>query len=120
MRWLPLVLRLALNLKYMSIYAYRPVCQSGIISLPSQRTPTDYTHWISPQSGLQVEYVEKLYSMLAKALPSPQHQCALYVDDMKIKSGLVFSKHTGCLVGFVDLGGENHNIKNITSTEMST
>ena len=58
--------------------------------------------------------------MLAKALPSPQHQCALSVDDMKIKSGLVFSKHTGCLVGFVDLGGENHNIKNITSTEMST
>ena len=38
-------------------------------------------------------------------------QCALSMDEMKIKSGLVFNQHTGCLVGFVDLGGVNHNIQ---------
>lgn len=31
------------------------------------------------------------------------------MDEMKIKSGLVFSKHTGNLVGFVDLGNVNHD-----------
>ena len=55
--------------------------------------------------------------MLAKALPSHQHQCALCVDEMNIKSGLVFNKHTGCLVGFVDLGNVNHDIQKIMSGE---
>ena len=104
----------------MSTSAYRAVRQSGIISLPSERTLTDYTHWISPHSGLQVEYVEKLHSMLTEALPSHQHQCALSMDEMKVKSGLVFNKHTGCLVGFVDLGGVNRDIQKITSSEEST
>ena len=117
MRWHPLVLRFALNLKYMSSSAYRAVRQSGIISLPSQRTLADYTHWTSPHSGLQVEYVDKLYSMLAEALPSHQHQCTLSMDEMKIKSGLVFSKHTGNLVGFVDLGNVNHDIEKVVCGE---
>ena len=117
MKWHPLVIRFALNLKYMSSSAYRAVRQSGIINLPSERTLTDYTHWTSPHSGLQVEYVEKLHSMLAEALPSHQHQCALSMDEMKIKSGLVFNKHTGSLVGFVDLGNVNHDIEMVIGGE---
>ena len=101
-------------LKYMSSSAYRAVRQSGIISLPSERTLTDYTHWTSPHSGLQVEYMEKLYSMLAEALPSHQHQCTLSIE---IKRGLVFSKHTGSLVGFVDLGSVNHDIEKVLGGE---
>ena len=114
MRWHPLVLRFALNLKYMSTSAYRAVRQSGIINLPSERTLSDYTHWISPHSGLQVEYVDKLHTMLAEALPSQQHQCTLSMDEMKIKSGLVFNKHTGSLVGFGDV---NRDIQKIISGE---
>ena len=117
MRWHPLVLRFALNLKYMSTSAYRAVRQSGIINLPSERTLSDYTHWISPHSGLQVEYVDKLHTMLAEAFPSQQHQCTLSMDEMKIKSGLVFNKHTGSLVGFVDLGDVNRDIQKIISGE---
>ena len=33
-----------------------------------------------------------------------QKKVALLIDEMKVKSGLVFSKSSGCLVGFVDLG----------------
>lgn len=51
MRWHPLVVRFALNLKYTSSSAYRAVRQSDVISLPSERTlsdshPLDYgTQW---------------------------------------------------------------------------
>ena len=107
----------ALNLKYMSTSAYRAVRQSGIINLPSERTLSDYTHRVSAHSGLQVEYVDKLHTMLAEALSSHQHQCALSMDEMKIKSGLVFNKHTGSLVGFVDLGDVNRDIQKIMSGE---
>ena len=59
MRWHPLVLRFALNLKYMSTSAYKAVRQSGIIRLPSERTLADYTHWSSPHAGVQLEYIER-------------------------------------------------------------
>lgn len=101
----------------MSCSAYRAVRQSGINGLLSERTLADYTHWTSPHSGLQVKYVDKLYSMLTEALPSHQHQCALSMDEMKIKSGLVFSKHTGNLVGFIDLGSVNHDIEKVIGGE---
>ena len=36
---------------------------------------------------------------------------ALSMDEIKIKSGLVFDKHSGCLIGFVDLGGANRDLE---------
>ena len=38
MRWHPLVVRFALNLKYMSTSAYKAVRQSGVMSVPSEHT----------------------------------------------------------------------------------
>ena len=35
------------------------------------------------------------------------------MDEMKIKSGLIFSKRTGSLVGFVDLGSANRDMKQL-------
>ena len=52
MRWHPLVLRFALNLKYMSTSAYKAMQQSGIIHLLSERTLSDYTHWSQPHTRL--------------------------------------------------------------------
>ena len=114
MRWHPLVLRFALNLKYMSTSAYKAVRQSGIIHLPSERTLSDYTHWSNPHTGVQLEYIEKLSTML-EDVPCGQRHCALLMDEMKIKSGLVFNKHSGTLVGFVDLGGVNRDIDHIVN-----
>ena len=48
MRWHPLIIRFALNLKYLSGTADRALCQSEVISLPSERTLSDYTHWTTP------------------------------------------------------------------------
>ncbi len=114
MKWHPLVIRFALNLNYMSTSAYRAVRQSGIINLPSERTISDFSHWASAQSGVQVELIERFKHMLESDVSSPaQHQCALSMDEMKIKSGLVFSKRTGSLVGFVDLGCANRDMERL-------
>ena len=59
MRWHPFMIRFALNLKYLSTSAYRAARLSGVINLPSERTLADYTHWSSPHSGIQLEFVEE-------------------------------------------------------------
>ena len=33
------------------------------------------------------------------------------MDEMKLKSGLVFNKHTGAFSGFVDLGSSNRDME---------
>ena len=36
-----------------------------------------------------------------------EKQIILLIDEIKIKSGLVYSKSTGCIVGFTELGDIN-------------
>ena len=115
MRWHPLVIRFALNLKYLSGTAYRAVRQSGMINLPSERTLSDYTHWTTPHTGVQLEFIERFQSLLEEEVPCGQHQCALSMDEMKLKSGLVFNKNTGALSGFVDLGSSNRDMEQAVS-----
>ena len=115
MKWHPVVIRFALNLRYMYTSAYQAVCQSGFINLPSERTLSDYTHWTSAHSGVQLEFIEHFKSILEDEVSSPQ--CALSMDEMKIKSGLVFSKRTGSLVGFVDLGSANRDMERLIADD---
>ena len=98
----------ALNLKYLSGTAYQALCQSGVISLPSL---SDYTHWTTPHPGIQLEFIEQLQSLLLVGVPCRQHHCDLSMNEMKIKSGLVFNKHTGSLSGFIDLGATSRDIE---------
>lgn len=110
------MVRFALNLKYLSTSAYRAARQSGAIHLPSERTLSDYTHWASPHSGVQLEFIEEFIRLL-QDVPSGQHHCAISMDEMKIKRGLVYDKHKGTLVGFTDLGSVNHDIEILMSDE---
>ncbi len=93
-KWHPLVIRFALNLKYLSSTAYRAVRESGIIKLPSERTLTDYTHWTTPHSGVQYEFVEHLKEILEAELLTKPYNVSLSMDEMKIKNSLVFNKKT--------------------------
>jgi len=44
-------------------------------------------------------------------VPCEQRQISLLIDEMKIKSGLVFNKHSGNLVGFADISSVNRDIE---------
>lgn len=104
------MIRFALNLKYLSTSAYKATRLSGAINLPSERTLADYTHWSKPHYGIQLEYIEEFKRLLCD-VKCEQHQCVLAMDEMKIKSGLVFDKHQGTLIGFTDLGTVNRDIE---------
>ena len=82
----------------------------------TERTLSDYTHWTTPHTGISLEFIEELVKMLDD-VPSGHNLCAISIDEMKIKSGLVFDKHSGTLVGFVDLGEVNRDIELLTKTE---
>lgn len=115
MRWHPLVIRFALNLKYVSSAAYRAVNSSGFIKLPSERTLADYTHWMTVTNGVQSEFIERFRLTLQKDTKHGQQHSALLMDEMKIRSGLVFKKSTGALVGFVDLGNVNADLEQLVA-----
>jgi hypothetical protein len=51
MRWDPLVIRWCLYLRHLSSSAYELLKDSGIVSLPSQRTLRDYTYYTTAASG---------------------------------------------------------------------
>ena len=117
MRWHPLVVRFALNLKYLSGTGYRAIHQCGIIHLPSERMLFDYTHWAQVHAGVQLEFVERFWSLLEQDVSCGHHHCAISMDEMKLNSGLVFSKHTGIRVGFVDLGSSNRDMELVVSQD---
>ena len=105
MKWHPLLIRFALNLKYASTSAYRAVQDSGLISLPSERTLRDYTHWTSIKDGPQVEVLQHIKKTIGMdEMSSPEKHFVLSMDEMKIRSGLIFKKNTGELVGYCSLG----------------
>ena len=95
----------------MSSSAYNTVARGGVINLPSERTLSDYTHWTSPHTGVQLEFIEEFKRLVEEEVKCGQYHCALSMDEMKIKSGLVFNKHTGGLCGFIDLGSANRDIE---------
>ena len=116
MRWHPLVIRFALSLRYASSTAYRTVTSSGLLSLPSERTLRDYTHWCAVQNGVHFPFIEKARKvMVQEGLSTEDKQFALIMDEMKIKQGLVYRKHTGELVGFCDLGTVNQELEELAN-----
>ena len=58
MRWHPLMIRFALNLRYLSSTAYRSV--RSFLALPSQRTLRDYTHVMKFDAGVSGDVVKRL------------------------------------------------------------
>ena len=119
MRWHPLVIRFALSLHYSSRAAYRTVTKSGFLSLPSERTLRDYSHWCTTQNGVNFNFLKQANKVLEQegVRSDDQSQYVLLLDEMKVKTGLVFSKNTGQLVGFSDLGSVNQDIEHLLSNK---
>ena len=117
MRWHPLIIRFALSLHYSSRAAYHMVTKSGFLSLPSERTLRDYSHWCTTQNGVNYDFLKQARKVLEQegVKSDDQRQYILLLDEMKVKTGLVFSKSSGELVGFSDLGSVNRDIENLLS-----
>lgn len=104
-RWHPVMIRWALNLKMISSAAYHAMRTSGFLKLPSERLLRDYTHIFEVKCGFQREMNQQLMAdAKVNELDETQKHVIIAFDEMHIKEDLVFSKHSGEVVGFVNLG----------------
>lgn len=110
-RWHPLMIKWCIYLRHQSSKAYETLRESGCIHLPSQRTLRDYTNCVKARAGFSTEVDHQL--MQAANLSSChewQKLTILLLDEMYIKEDLVYDKHSGRMVGFVDLGDVNNHL----------
>ena len=102
-RWHPLMIKWCIYLRHQSSKAYDTLRDSSCISLPSQRTLRDYSNAVKAGAGFSAEVDQQLIEA-SRLCTSPSYHCyvALLIDE--IKEDLVYNKHSGKLIGFVDVG----------------
>ena len=105
------MIRFCRYLRHQSNKAYETLRQSGIISLPSQRTLRDYSHAVKAEPGFS-KAVDQQLMLAAKVSTCPEWEkfVVVLMDEMYIKEDLVYNKHTGTLIGFVNLGDVNNHL----------
>lgn len=111
-RWHPLIVRWCLHLKLLSSAAYHSLRSTGFIKLPSERTLRDYTHWIQSGTGVQQEVTQQLLHEIAKIdMPEEVKQHIVVVcDEVRVKDGIVYDKHSCQVIGFTNLGDINSHL----------
>ena len=106
MRWHPMIIKWCLHLKTKSSAAYNALRDTGFIKLPSMRTLYNYSHFMQAGCGISVDALKHLRSELAEKDMlgnTYRNYIGLLIDEVKIKEDLVYDKHSGELIGFIDL-----------------
>ena len=106
MKWHPIMIRFCLYLHHKSSSAYELLRKSGVVRLPSGRTLRDYRQFSPEVSGFSNINDRQLRDMAARSRNSKY--VGLLIDKMHVKEGLVYSKATGAIVGFYDMGDLNN------------
>lgn len=102
----PGTIKWCLHLKFISSGAYHAIRNAGLITLPSEQTLRDYTHWIHADTGFMSEVDAQLVK--EASISEEKHRfLVLLWDEMKIKVELISDKHTCELVGFARVGRVN-------------
>jgi len=108
-RWHPLIIKWCLYLRHLSNKSYELLRNSGCIKLPSQRTLRDYTHYIKSQIGFSSE-IDRALVDAADLSKDHNKYVVLVMDEMFIKSDLVYDKHDGSLIGFINISNINNQL----------
>ena len=110
-----------LNLAAKSSSAYSDLrydCKTGngILVLPSLRTLRDYKNYIHPTRDFNPAIINDLRKKTVD-FSGPERFVTILFDEMKIQEDLVWDKHSGELIGFVDLGDINTNFATLKDVE---
>ena len=104
-RYHPMIIRFCLSLASKSKSAYEERRHSNILILPSTRTLVDCKNLIKPDTAFRKEIIDNLCE-ITKDYSNVERYIVLLFDEMKIRSNLVFNKHTEELT---DLGDPQIN-----------
>ena len=115
-RYHPMIIRFCLSLASKSASAYDELRNSNVLTLPSRRTLRDYKNAIKPSAGFNHEVVQELIN-ITSPLKDHQRYIVLSFDEIKIHEKLVFDKHSGQLIGYVDLGDPDLNYSTFKNTD---
>ena len=109
MRWRPAMIRFCLYIKNKSSVAYSSL--RTFINLPCDRTLFDYSH--KKMLVFSDTVIAKLITLCEKEnVFATDHKTiiGLLQDELKVKADLVYNKHTGDLIGFVNLDNIAHEL----------
>ena len=96
MRWHPLMIKWCLHLHHLSSSSYEALRKSGCLSLPSQRTLSDYTHYAKAAAGFSTAVDEQLIKASQVATCAAWKKCVFIImDEMHIREDLVYNKFSG-------------------------
>ena len=90
---------------------------SGVLILPCLRTLRDYKNYIRPKRGFNNEVDDELNKKTELFSESERYVTILF-GEMKIQEDVVWDKHTGELIGFVDLGDMKLNYATLLATHI--
>ena len=76
----------------------------------------DYKNYIRPQRGFNPGVVKELKAIV-KDFSDPERYVVMLIDEMKVQEDLVWDKHTGDLIGYVDLGDKEINCASLKNCE---
>ena len=87
MRWRPLLIHFALNIKYSSasVLVYHAIRDSGNLTF-TERTLRDYTHWVSTEASPKVQVTEHIKKTINLDEMSKSEKKVLGIDEMKVQS----------------------------------
>ncbi len=105
------MIKWCLYLRHHSSKAYETLRDSGCLVLPSQRTLRDYSNAVKAEAGFSSDVDWQLLQAAKLSMSKSYHALViLLLDEMHIREELVYDKHSGKLVGFVDLGDMNNHL----------
>ena len=91
MRWNPAIIRWCLYLHHRSSGCYSTLRNTGVISLPSERTLRDYRHFAPSVCGFSTATDLQFLDQVQQQKPAHLAKyVGLVIDEMYVKEGLVF------------------------------
>ena len=111
-RWHPLLFKWCLNLRIPSA-AYHNLCTSGMLLLRSERALHNYSNVVKSGDGFKMEVLEQLYNearMGQIEIPAHRQFVGIAVDEIYVKSDLVYDRHSARVIEFVNLGAVDEQL----------
>ena len=110
MKWHPVRIRWRISIYLKSPGAYKQLRNSGLLKLPHKKALSKYPNYTEPKCGINMDVVKHLVTETKECSYLKRTEGILF-DEIKIKSGLVYSKQTGSSVGFCDMRDINNDLE---------